>query len=538
MTKSFKIGISILFISILTGCSSHFAHKVNQISDKESERSLIHYEFDHTDSFITVAANNRYNKGWFYTFLFGDHYRNEWGTPVTASVIDITKEKDGLSILKKGGSRQTISLRLADSSGNEYVIRSVDKFPASALPERIQHSFFAYLINDATSAAHPYAALALPPMASAVNIYHTNPKLVYLPYDEELGEYKEELGGMLAIFEERPDGDQSNSSFFGNSSRIVSTRKLLENYFEDNDHEIDERFYLRSRIFDMLIGDWSRHEDNWRWASFENEKGYLYKPIPRDRDHAFFKFDGLLPSFVVGVGLKPNFRTFKYNMKNLVKLNKSGGNLDKLILPALSKEDWIQIADSIKLELTDEVIEQAVRAMPDTIFNMGGNEIIQKLKSRRDQLPEALMEYYEYINKSVTITGTDKHEKFLIEHQQNGDVKISVLKILKDGKEQFLISERIFHQGETKQVFVYGLSGKDRFYISGEGKSKIKITLSGGAGEDEYYAKEAFRNIAIEDTPTGNEMHLSSKIKLKYKPNPKAAEFDANGWLLRYYLYN
>jgi hypothetical protein len=28
----------------------------------------------------------------------------------------------------------------------------------------------------------------------------------------------------------------------------------------------DEDEYIKARLFDMLIGDWDRHYDQWRWA--------------------------------------------------------------------------------------------------------------------------------------------------------------------------------------------------------------------------------------------------------------------------------
>jgi hypothetical protein len=37
----------------------------------------------------------------------------------------------------------------------------------------------------------------------------------------------------------------------------------------------------------MLIGDWDRHDDQWRWAAFDEGKHTVFKAIPRDRDQAF-----------------------------------------------------------------------------------------------------------------------------------------------------------------------------------------------------------------------------------------------------------
>ena len=87
------------------------------------------------------------------------------------------------------------------------------------------------------------------------------------------------------MWEIRPDEDLSGFSQFGFAEEAVSTNTMLEKLLEDNDDLVDDRAYLRARLFDMLIGDWDRHQDQWRWAEFENKgKGKTYVPIPRDRE--------------------------------------------------------------------------------------------------------------------------------------------------------------------------------------------------------------------------------------------------------------
>jgi hypothetical protein len=43
----------------------------------------------------------------------------------------------------------------------------------------------------------------------------------------------------------------------------------------------------------MLIGDWDRHEDQWRWGEYRKMISYL-QTYSRDRDQAFSKYDGAL----------------------------------------------------------------------------------------------------------------------------------------------------------------------------------------------------------------------------------------------------
>jgi hypothetical protein len=49
----------------------------------------------------------------------------------------------------------------------------------------------------------------------------------------------------------------------------------------------DRHEFARARMFDLWIGDWSKHEDNWKWAGYKGKDGEVFRPIPRDRDHAF-----------------------------------------------------------------------------------------------------------------------------------------------------------------------------------------------------------------------------------------------------------
>ena len=63
----------------------------------------------------------------------------------------------------------------------------------------------------------------------------------------------------------------------------------------------------------MLLADWDRHSDQWRWASFEpdDEKGKIYLPIPRDRDIAMMRMNGLIPGAARLLGLFSSTRTFQ-----------------------------------------------------------------------------------------------------------------------------------------------------------------------------------------------------------------------------------
>ena len=525
---------------ILLGCSERFRHSVQQVPVPDQIATTP----DYTDSTITIAAGAHYNRGPLHTFLYGKHYRPAWITPVQVKVLDIGTAKGGLTPLELGGSRQTISLRLENHEGTEYVLRSVDKEPASVLPEKWQDSYIANIIRDANTAMHPYGALVIPVMAAAVGVYHTKPELVYVPHDPRLGKYMGTTGGIMALLERRPTGNQADNPQMGNAKDVKSSRSALEERLADSDSRLDARFYLRARLLDMLLGDWSRHEDNWRWAEFSNkDKGYTYRAIPRDRDNAFYKIkDGPVPWLFLQLGFKLQYQTFqsKLTRENLEGLNRSGRNLDELILTELSRQDWIEISDSVKHQLTDAVIENAFKAMPDTIYKLTAAPMISMLKSRRNQLTQVALSYYSMLAAQTDIVGTDKHERFEIEVLSPEQVQVLEYKIGKDGKKEQLLSARTFSKKETDALNLYGLNGDDAFIVTGHVASAIDINIWGGAGEDVYQVQEngikSGKRIRIIDSRYSNTFHVGRYTSVVIDDDIAAKKFDAAGWLLHYYL--
>ena len=497
---------------------------------------------NYSDSTITLAAGTHYDRGWMHRLFYGDHYRDVWKAPVQARVLDISTAKGGLKPTQMGGSRQTINLRLESPEGTEYVLRSLDKEPASVFSEKMQRSYIAYIVRDATSATNPYGALTIPRMAEAINIYHVEPELVYVPHDPRLGMYRDSIGGMLALLERRPDGDQSSNPLMGNASKVKSSRSAITERLTDNDSRFDARFYLRARLLDMLVGDWSRHEDNWRWAELEHaDRAYTYRAIPRDRDNVYYKFeDGIIPWFFKRLGFKPHFQTFRKNLRQVEKLNLSGRNLDELILAELEWQDWQEVTDSVQSALTDQVLEEAVKAMPDTAYKLTGPETLRKLKSRRDQLQQTARRYFAILAKEVVLVGSDKHEFFSIEVLSEDQIKIDIYKTNKDSEVQELLYSRTVSAEATEKVKLYGLNGDDRFEVKGKAKPNIKIELWGGAGADSYKVESGGSKVGnkvhIVDTSYSNSYNVDKHTSIKINDEIKAKEFDAEGWLLRYYL--
>lgn len=478
-------------------------------------------DVDYTDSTITVAANDRYDgKSRLFEWLIGKHNRKYWSVENEFPLFDVTEVEGGLDPVRIGGKGQSTTLHLEREDGRDFVLRSVDKEAGRIWDENLRKTFALDVAQDQFSIINPYAALVIPDLADAAGVYHTNPKIYFVPDDPQLGAYAEQLSGELALFEERPNGDMSNVESVGNSDEILSSSELIRELDGDIDHRVDQKEFARARLLDMLLADWDRHSDQWRWASFEpeDEKGKIYKPIPRDRDVALMRMTGLIPSAARILGPFFQYQNFSESYGNLKGLNNNSLYLTRRFTNQLTREDWLEIATDIEASLTDDVIEGAVRNYPDPVFEKYGEETIQILKVRRDKLIDVSKEYYDLISGVVSVQGSNKREQFEVDVLSGDEIRVKVYKLSGKGEVRELYFDRTFLTSETAELRLFGMGGSDHFLLTGASSNPIKIKISGGSGEDEYHdvtvKRGLRRTVSIFDTERGNRINASSNTKV------------------------
>ncbi len=439
-------------------------------------------------TYKVVIAGKQYDSKPSHQKRWGTHYRKEWATPVKIKIVMLDTLAGGLMPYERGGGRQSKTLRLRDTLGREYVLRSIDKSFGKALPEIYQGTFIETIIDDQVSIAHPYAAITIPPMAEAAKIYYTRPEIIFIPEQPALDSFNKEFANQLYLFEQRPDENWDIAPNFGNPKKIIGTEKLLEELLEDNDHRVDQLAFVRSRLFDFFIGDWGRHEDQWRWAVFNDGEEKIFKPVPRDRDQAFTKFDGKMLSRVISFAGFKHLQSFDTTLKDVTTFNFPARNLDRRMANEPSLKQWIEIAEDLKQSITDKIIEQAVRQLPPEVFPVSGNEMISKLKSRRNHLAEYATVYYKFLAKNVDIVGSEKREFFEIGRVADNETTVKMYKLKKDGeKKQKPSYSRKFFTTETNEIRLYGMDDNDVFRIDGSTGKGILIRIIGGKGKDSIH---------------------------------------------------
>jgi len=228
----------------------------------EAQNPVTSINQDFPDSVIVKVHPSYDRVSHTHEWFFGKNYRKEWGTAVKLPLIRISTVYGGLTPIRESGGMQSKSLRLKDKKGNEWVIRSVEKTPDKLLPENLRGTFALDWVDDAMSGQHPFSALIVPPLAQAAAVNHANPIIGVIEPDEALGEFSKVFSGLVVLLEEREPGGKSD-----NSPEMIAALN------EDNDNHFDGKQFLRARLLDLLIGDWDRHEDQWRWLDVKKGKG-------------------------------------------------------------------------------------------------------------------------------------------------------------------------------------------------------------------------------------------------------------------------
>jgi type II secretory ATPase GspE/PulE/Tfp pilus assembly ATPase PilB-like protein len=78
-------------------------------------------------------------------------------------------------------------------------------------------------------------------------------------------------------------------------------------------------------------------------------------------------------------------------------LSKKTRALDKQFTNQLKKEDWESIIKEFQKNMTDSLIESAIKKQPPEIFAIRGEELVSKIRSRRDGLLKHVMKYYYFL---------------------------------------------------------------------------------------------------------------------------------------------
>ena len=435
---------------------------------------------------VTVVPGSVYRTGTLGRFFYGEHYRSLWTAPLTVAVLSLDRYAGGLRPLERGGSQQTKSLRFSGADGREYVFRSIDKDPSPSLPPELRGTYARHVLRDLISAQHPGGSLVVARLLDAAGVLHSTPQLAVMPDDPRLGEFRQEFAGMLGLIELRPTGDPDDAISDGTGMmRVASSQKLLERITEHPNERVDSRAFLAARLFDMFVGDWDRHPDQWRWARTGTTPNDQWLPIPRDRDWALVKLDGLAWSLARFAYPYPQFVSFDATFSDVIWLTWTGRALDRRLLSELSRPVWDSVATALQANLSDSVIDEAIHQLPSALAAASSDFLRSTLISRREHLRKAARRFYDILSNEPEIHATDAGE--LVEVTRVGP-RITDITMHQRSKSGLVDTQDWYHRrfdaSETREIRIYLYGGADQVVVRGAANGRPLVRVVGGRGRD------------------------------------------------------
>lgn len=429
---------------------------------------------------VTVRAGARYQAGGLQRWWLGDGWRDVWATPIRVPVLDIHRFAGGLEFEEQGGGNQSITLHMEGADGVGYIFRSVDKHPSKALPRDLLRTPAGDAVQDLISALHPGGGLVVAGLLDATPLLHVTPRLVVMPDDPALGEFRGTFAGMLGTLEEIPNEGPDDTPGFAGSELVVGMDRLLERIEENPEERLDAREFVMARLFDIVVGDTDRAADQWRAARFEApDGGYVFRPIPRDRDWAFVHGEGAL--LIAARRIYPKIIPWGPDQPSVNASTIQAWALDRPLLAELEWSVWESAVAELQSSLDDDAIANAIRRLPPEWAAVSGDAIATGIRGRLDGLRSFAWEYYLMLAAEPEIHTTDADERVEVVHHEDGDVEVSVTAA--DADRPYL--SRRFEVEETNEVRLHLHGGDDSAVVRGTaGWDAPMVRIRGGGGDD------------------------------------------------------
>ncbi len=409
--------ISILILAL-------FLHSCSRMSGMPKNVVLEHID-DHPSDSVRIIATERYKSGIIKPIFQGKNYRKAWATPIKVPVLYLDEYENGLKPLEKGGGLQTLSMDLQGSNDVVYTLRSINKNPEAAVPEGAKKWKVEDIVYDAMSAQHPYGAIVVAALADAVQVQHTHPQVFYLPEQSALDSFNQDFRNKLFLLEYEPEGSGNWVNLPG-VQKIIDTEDVQDELAENPDARINERALVRARLFDLLIGDWDRHSKQWGWIEQLQADGTkLYTPLPTDRDNAFYNPGGLIPWIITRPKVTPFLRPFKKKIDYVPGMITA---FDQFFLLHVPESIFIEEAEYLQADLTDEEIENAFEIWPEQFYKIDAKKMIKKVMARKSKLQEYAIELKAAIDERGPLSKPLKgSSKLYVGHQNVEEPKSSDL---------------------------------------------------------------------------------------------------------------
>lgn len=164
--------------------------------------------------------------------------------------------------------------------------------------------------------------------------------------------------------------------------------------------------------------------------------------------------------------------------------------------------------------ITDEVLEKALKKLPEPGYSLRHDRLLAQLKERRAKLPEMMMKYYRFMNSIIDVQATNKNEYVTINDAPGKALNITISKIAKDGSVKEVVFNRTFDPEVTREIRLYVKDGNDSLILNNR-TSSIKLRIIGVEGEKKYHIENALRRVPVYGMD--DHVKLSGKTAMVHK---------------------
>lgn len=423
-----------------------------------------------------VVAGQEFDHGGTWRFWFGEGYRKAWTTPVDVPVLDLKAEAGGLTPLWQVGGFQTEGLAMKGANGRGYTFRRLEKHPERVLPKEWQDSELKAIAIDQTSAAHPAASVIIGSLARSVGIPFYGSRLAVMPDDPALGEFRQTFGGTVGTF------DEYITPGYEGITEIVSSFDLWKRWCEGGpENRVDSRAFLKARLFDLVVGNWDRHQAQWRWARIPGQP--RWEPLPEDADQAFTRYEGKAMSAARSV--VPRFMRYSGEYpKRIEGLTTNNYDVTRWLLADVEWPVFEEVARELAAQMADAVVDEAMHRMPPEWYAIDGAQMTKDLRQRRDGIVEYARKFYLHLADRVDVRGSDRDDLASVLNLDDGSLQLTLAPLDAEGTGGGPYYRRRFSPKETQEIRLYLLGGNDRLVTGGPKKGGIHLRVLGGAGND------------------------------------------------------
>jgi hypothetical protein len=174
----------------------------------------------------------------------------------------------------------------------------------------------------------------------------------------------------------------------------------------------------------------------------------------------------------------------------------------------------------------------AVKKMPEKWYKLEGKNLVDMIRSRRNKLKEASDEFYELINETVDIYGSDKAEQIEINVINDNNLEVALYDLDKSGiKKDEPFFKRRFNEDDTKEIRIYTNGGDDKIYVDHESiypleagykfpNTSIDVKVLKGTGKKEIKDRaDNILEVIKDERPRNNE-------KERFEPSVEDRGYD------------